>query len=33
MPVNNIAYVALYNANAIAVVNLRRPRVELPSWA
>ena len=28
-----IAYVALYNANAVAVVNLSRRRDRIPSWA
>ena len=30
---NGIAYVALYNANAIGVVNLSQRRCAIPSWA
>ena len=30
---NGVAYVALYNANAIAVVNLSQWRDRIPSWA
>ena len=30
---NNIAYVALYNANAIAVVDLNASARGIPSWA